>query len=66
MLFLVISTPAPTRPSDVREQKNWPWVQDELDRGIASSFYPRTGRVDGVGKNQLDKLLMQVREEYRL
>ena len=49
-----------------RAKKIWPWVQDELDRGIASSFYPRTGRVDGVGKNQLGKLLMQVREEYRL
>ena len=46
MLFLVISTPAPTRPSEVREQRKgfWPWVQDKLDRGIARSFYPRAGR----------------------
>ena len=46
MLFLVISNPAPTRPSEVREaRKNfWPWVEDKLERGIARSFYPRTGR----------------------
>ena len=46
MLFLVISTPAPTRPSEVREQRKsfWPWVQEKLDRGIARSFYPRAGR----------------------
>lgn len=46
MLFLVISTPLPTRPSEVREQRKgfWPWVEDKLERGIAKSFYPRTGR----------------------
>ena len=46
MLFLVISNPAPTRPSDVKEARKgfWPWVEDKLERGIARSFYPRTGR----------------------
>ena len=46
MLFLVISHPAPTRPSDAREARKsfWPWVEDKLDKGIARSFYPRTGR----------------------
>jgi len=46
MLFLIISTPAPTRPSDVREQRKsfWPWVEDKLARGVARSFYPRPGR----------------------
>jgi len=46
MLFLVISNPAPTRPSDAREARKsfWPWVEDKLDKGIARSFYPRTGR----------------------
>ena len=46
MLFLIISTPAPTRPSDVREQRKsfWPWVEDKLARGVARSFYPRAGR----------------------
>ncbi len=46
MLFLVISTPAPTRPSEVREQRKkfWPWVEDKMDRGVARSCFPRTGR----------------------
>ena len=46
MLFLVISTPAPTRPSDVREQRKkfWPWVEAKRDSGVARSFFPRTGR----------------------
>ena len=46
MLFLVISTPAPTRPSEVREHRKnfWPWAEDKLDRGLARSFFPRTGR----------------------
>ncbi len=46
MLFLVISTPAPTRPSEVREQRKkfWPWMEDKIDRGVARSCFPRTGR----------------------
>lgn len=46
MLFLVISNPAPTRPSEAREARKsfWPWVEDKLAKGIARSFYPRTGR----------------------
>ena len=46
MLFLVISTPAPTRPSEVREsrRKFWPWAEDKLASGIARSIYPRAGR----------------------
>lgn len=46
MLFLVISSPVPTRPSEAREARKrfWPWVEDKLERGVARSFYPRTGR----------------------
>ena len=46
MLFLAISTPLPTRPSEVREQRKlyWPWAQDKLDRGLARFFFARTGR----------------------
>ena len=46
MLFLVISTPHPTRPSEVKEliKQYWPWAQDKLDRKLAVSFYARTGR----------------------
>ena len=46
MLFLVVSTPHPTRPSEVKELRKqyWPWAQDKLDRKLAISFYERTGR----------------------
>jgi len=46
MLFLVISTPELSRPSLVREQrkKYWPWANDKLNKGLATSFYARTGR----------------------
>ena len=46
MLFLVISNPAPTRPSEVREARRdfSPRVDDKLTRGVARAFYPRTGR----------------------
>ena len=46
MLFLVISSPNPQKPSEVKDQrrKYWPWAQDKLDRKLAISFYARTGR----------------------
>lgn len=46
MLFLVISNPAPTRPSDVRERRQsfWTWAQDKIDRGLGHSIYAKTGR----------------------
>ena len=46
MLFLVISTPVPTRPSSVQYQrrKYWPRAQNKLDGGLAKSFDARTGR----------------------
>ena len=46
MSFLVISSPNPQKPSEVKDQrrKYWPWAQDKLDKGLAVSFYARTGR----------------------
>ena len=46
MLFLAISNPLPTRPSEVREHRKryWPWAQDKLDRGLARFIFARTGR----------------------
>ena len=46
MIFLVISSPELVKPSLVKEQrkKYWPWAQDKLDKGLAKSFYARTGR----------------------
>ena len=46
LLFLAISAPLPTRPSEVRERRKeyWPWAQDKLDRGLARFFFARVGR----------------------
>ena len=64
MLFLVISTPVPTRPSEVREQRKeyWPWIQDKLDNGVARSVFPRTGRgavaVFDVSSHEISHILL--------
>ena len=58
MIFLVISSPELVKPSLAKEQrkKYWPWAQDKLDRGLAKSFYARTGRgavaIFNVGSNE--------------
>ena len=46
MLFLVISTPELSRPSLVvaQRKKYWPWANKQLEKGLARSFYARTGR----------------------
>ena len=66
MLFLAISTPHPTRPSEVREQRKtyWPWAQDKLDRGLARAFYARPGRgavalFDVSSNEELHRLLTE-------
>ena len=59
MLFLVISNPAPTRPSEVREQRKnfWTWAQDKEDCGLVQSVYARTGRgamaIFNVGSHEI-------------
>ena len=46
MLFLVISTPRPERPSEVRavRQQFWRWIDPLLQDGTARFCYPRPGR----------------------
>ncbi len=46
MLFLVISTPRPERPSEVRDarQQFWVWLEPLLGNGTARFCYPRPGR----------------------
>ena len=46
MLFLVISTPRPERPSTVarNRQKYWRWIDPKLESKQCHFVYARTGR----------------------
>src|SRR5690606_24108545 len=46
MLFLVISTPRPERPTTLIGQRNryWTWMQPLLDSGTCRSVHARAGR----------------------
>ena len=46
MLFLVVSTPRPERPSDLAKtrQSFWPWMAAYEARGICRHIYARAGR----------------------
>jgi muconolactone delta-isomerase len=46
MLFLVVSTPRPERPSDLVgiRQSFWPWINGYQARGICRHIYARAGR----------------------
>jgi len=64
MLFLVISTPRPERPSDVAQarQSFWPWVAGYEARGMCRHIYPRVGRgavavFDVADNNALHRIL---------
>ena len=64
MLFLVISTPRPERPSDVAQarQSFWPWIAGYEARGVCRHIYPRVGRgavavFDVADNNALHRIL---------
>lgn len=46
MLFLVVSTPRPERPSEMAERRQsfWPWIADYETRGVCRQVYARVGR----------------------
>jgi muconolactone delta-isomerase len=46
MLFLVVSTPRPERPSDLAKTRRsfWPWIADYQARGVCRHVYARVGR----------------------
>ena len=46
MLFMVMSTPRPERPSDVRagQRMFWEWLQPLQERGICKAHFVKTGR----------------------
>jgi len=46
MLFLVVSTPRPERPSELAETRRsfWPWIAGYQARGAVRHIYARVGR----------------------
>jgi muconolactone delta-isomerase len=46
MLFLVVSTPRPERPSDLAERRQsfWPWMAKHEAAGVCRHVYARAGR----------------------
>jgi muconolactone delta-isomerase len=46
MLFLVVSTPRPERPSDLAERRQsfWPWMAEYEASGVCRHIYARAGR----------------------
>ena len=68
MLFLVITKPAPTRPSDARSnrQRLWEWARPLMDRGVVRdrAMYAKVGRgamaiFDVESNEELHRLLSQ-------
>ena len=69
MHYLVISTPAPVKPSDVRatQKKWWDWVNALIDDGTAKHVYTKLGRgaviiFDVKGPEVVHKLVNQWNE----
>ena len=46
MLFLVISTPAPSQPSTMRQRRQayWQWIDGLRGKGLLREVYSRAGR----------------------
>jgi len=64
MLFLVISSPRPERPSEVARarQSFWPWIGAYQASGVCRHIYPRVGRgaiavFDVAGNEDLHRIL---------
>jgi hypothetical protein len=64
MLFLVISTPRPERPSELatRRQSFWPWIAGYEASGVCQHIYARAGRgavavLDVKDNEQLHRIL---------
>ena len=64
MLFLVVSTPRPERPSDLAKtrQSFWPWIATYKSSGVCRHVYARVGRgavaiFDVDGNDALHRIL---------
>ena len=46
MLFLIVSTPRPERPSDMAaaRQSFWPWIAGYQQSGVCKQIFARVGR----------------------
>jgi len=46
MLYLVVSTPHPAKPEDIKSVRSkwWPWAEDLKSKGKAVCYYARVGR----------------------
>jgi hypothetical protein len=66
MLFLVVSTPRPERPSTVvaARQSFWPWIARYQTQGLCKHVYARAGRgavavLDVKGNDVLHRILTE-------
>jgi muconolactone delta-isomerase len=66
MLHLVVSTPHPARPKDIKDARGewWPWVENLKSKGKAICYYARVGRgaaaiFDVSSNEELHELLTQ-------
>lgn len=66
MLYLVISTPHPSRPDEMKAVRLqfWDWVADLKSKGKVICFYPRVGRgviviFDVASNEELHQLMTQ-------
>ena len=64
MLFLVVSTPRPERPSQLTKtrQSFWPWIGGYEAKGICRHIYARVGRgaaavLDVADNDELHRIL---------
>lgn len=68
MLYLIVTTPAPSRPSEVRSnrQRLWEWARPLMDSGVIRdrAMYAKVGRgamavFDVASNEELHRLLSQ-------
>jgi muconolactone delta-isomerase len=64
MLYLVVSTPHPAKPEDIKSARSqwWPWVEELKSKGKAVCYYARVGRgaialFEVSGNEELHELL---------
>ena len=66
MLYLIVTTPQPAKPDDVKNIRSqwWPWAEDLKSKGKAVCYYARVGRgavaiLDVSSNEELHALLTQ-------